>query len=312
MGFLVALHPLLGLLFEPGLLLGRIGQLGEGVGQLHAGDHQLEAGRFLGRSGGRLGQGRDVLGRIDDKRRLDEGLLHPLVEDDVQGPPVSQRLLLRGQALGVGDDPGPVVEGLGRQAAALGQGLAEPEPAERPLQGDDLIAVGKLVLAQEVGAEAAENLLGQVHHVVIVPVSFVELEHRELGIVLGVDPLVAEIAVDLVNLFHPADDQALEIELRGHPKVQVEVEGVMVGDERPGQGPAGQRLHHRRLDLDVAAAVEKLPEPGDDRAPEAENLSHLGIHDQVEIAPPLADLGVLEAVPFLRQRVKTLGQKNVR
>ena len=45
---------------------------------------------------------------------------------------------------------------------------------------------------------------GEVHHVVVVRVGLVELQHGELGIVLGGDALVAEVAVDLVDAVEAA------------------------------------------------------------------------------------------------------------
>ncbi len=200
----------------------------------------------------------------------------------------------------------------GRKPAPFGQGVPELDSPERPLQGDDLIPVRELVLAQEIAAEAAEDLLGHFHHVVVISVRFVKLEHREFRVMLGVDPFVPEIAVDLIDLFQAADDQALEVELRGDPEKEVHVQGVMMGDERPGHCPPGDGLHHRGFDLHVAAAVKIPPKPGNDRAPEAEHLADLGIHHQVQIAAPVAKLNVLEAVPLLRQRMEALGQEDER
>ena len=51
---------------------------------------------------------------------------------------------------------------------------------------------------------------------------------------LGVDALVAEDAPYLVDLVEPADDEPLEVQLRGDAQVKVLVEGVMVGDEGGG------------------------------------------------------------------------------
>ena len=72
---------------------------------------------------------------------------------------------------------------------------------------------------------------------------------------------------------------------------------------------AGDRLHHRRLDLEIAAGVEKRPKRGEDLAANLEHAARLGIHDQVEIALPVADLDVLQAVPLLGQRDEALGEE---
>ena len=90
----------------------------------------------------------------------------------------------------------------------------------------------------------------------VVRVRLVPLEHRELGVVLERDALVAEVLADLVDLLEPADDQALEVELGRDAQVAVLVERVLVRDERLGERAAVARLQDGRLDLDEAPLVE--------------------------------------------------------
>ena len=73
--------------------------------------------------------------------------------------------------------------------------------------------------------------------------------------------------------------------------------------------PPANGLHHRRFDFDVAARIEKAPQLADNlRAPQ-ENFSRAVIGDQVQIALPVADLHVGQAVPFFRQRQQRLAQQ---
>ncbi len=44
----------------------------------------------------------------------------------------------------------------------------------------------------------------------VIAVRLVDLDHGELGIVPAAEPFVAEIAVDLEDPFHAADEKALE------------------------------------------------------------------------------------------------------
>ena len=64
--------------------------------------------------------------------------------------------------------------------------------------------------------------------------------------------------------------QALQVELGRDPQVEVAVERVVVGGERPRERAAVERLQHRRLDLDEALGVEPLADRGDRRAALAE------------------------------------------
>ena len=67
-------------------------------------------------------------------------------------------------------------------------------------------------------------------------------------------------------------------------------------DERPRQRAAGNRLHHRRLDLEEAPFVQEIPYGRDDPASLDEDFADVGIADQVEITLPVSALLIGEAV----------------
>ena len=72
------------------------------------------------------------------------------------------------------------------------------------------------------------------------------------GLCLASDALVAEDPADLVDLLDAADQQPLQVQLQGDAQIQVDVQRVVVRDERPGRGPAGDGVQRRRLDFEVA------------------------------------------------------------
>ncbi len=156
-----------------------------------------------------------------------------------------------------------------------------------------------------------DHLLHQLHDVLVVGVGLVGFQHGVLGVVLGGDALVAEDGADLVHAVEAADDQALEVKLGGDAQVEVAVEGVVVGDEGAGGGAAGRGLEDGRLDLQEAALVQEAADGGDDAAAQAEEVSHLGVGDEVEVALAVADLDVLQAVPLLGRRAEGLGENGV-
>ena len=135
----------------------------------------------------------------------------------------------------------------------------------RPFAEVDLVAV-------EVGDGGAvdffrdegDEFFGEVHQVVVVGVGLVELEHGELGVVLGADAFVAEVAVDLVDAVEAADDEALEVELGRDAQGEVDVERVVVGGEGAGGGAAGDGVHHGGFDFEVAAVVEEVADGAED------------------------------------------------
>jgi len=164
-------------------------------------------------------------------------------------------------------------------------------------------------VAVDLQRHGPQHLLGEVHQVVVIRVGLVELQHGELGVVAGGEPLVAEVAVDLVDPLETAYHQPLQIELRGDAQEQVHVQGVMVGGEGTRHRPAGDGLHHRRLHLQELPGVEEAADELDDAGASLEGLAGGLVHDQVQVAPAIALLLVAESVELLRQRPQGLGQQ---
>ena len=125
---------------------------------------------------------------------------------------------------------------------------------------------------QRIG-QPMQQPLDQLHELVVVGVGPVQLEHRELGVVLGRQPFVAEIAVDLVDALEAADDQPLQIELRRDAQVHVQIERVVVRHERPRRRAARNRLHHRRLDFHEIERIEIVAQVAQDARAGAKHLA---------------------------------------
>jgi hypothetical protein len=127
--------------------------------------------------------------------------------------------------------------------------------------------------------------------------------------VLRRDPFVPEVAVDLVDAFEPADDQALQVQLRGDAKKELHIQRVVMGHERPRQRPPGDRLHHRGLDLQIAARIEEAADRDQHLAAHFEDAARVRVDDQVEVALAVSNLDVTQPVPLFRQRQEALGEE---
>ena len=122
------------------------------------------------------------------------------------------------------------------------------------------------------------------------------------------EAFVAEVFPDLKQLVDAADEQPLVVKLQRDAQIKFAAERVVKGLERLRRRAAGNRLHRRRLDLDVVAFVEKTPDLVDDRAALEHHVLHVGIRDQIQVTLAVADFGVFEAVPFRGRRAQRLGE----
>ena len=126
---------------------------------------------------------------------------------------------------------------------------------------------------------------------------------------VGGEALVAEIAVDFVDALEAAHHQALQVKLGRDAQVEVDIERVVMGHEGARGGAAVERLHHGGFDFDEAAGLELAAQRADDPRARDEDLAHLGIGDEVEIALAVADFDVLQAVPLFGHGEQGLGEE---
>ena len=156
---------------------------------------------------------------------------------------------------------------------------------------------------------ARDQGLGEVHDAVVVGAADEHLEHRELGVVLGRHPLVAEELAELVDVLEAADDRPLQVELGRGAQEEVAVERVVVGDEGTRRGAAGQPLQDRRFQLDPAALVHVVADRAGQLGALLEDLPRVLVRHQVELALAVAHLRVGDAVEEVGRVAQRLRQQ---
>ncbi len=136
--------------------------------------------------------------------------------------------------------------------------LYRGQARERFVEVNLVALIGHARAAEHLLRDFAQHRFGERHQVLVVLIRLVELEHGELGVVPRGDALVAKVAVDLEHFLQPADHQALQVELRRDAQEKLHIERVVMRNERPRRRAAGNGLHHRRLDFEVAARHQEF------------------------------------------------------
>ena len=293
-------------------LVERVVQLGVGVGELGAADEELKALGEVGLRGFPLREDRDLDGVVDDEGRLLEVLFDEFVveRDEDLAPGVLALLdfdmfLLRdferflavaGKLFKV--DAGVLLDGV-RHGQSL-EGFGEVHLHS---------LVGELRGAVRCESRVTEDGLGAVHHAVVVGVCLIEFDGGEFRVVLRVHAFVAEDAADLIHPLHAADDESLQRQLGGDAHVHVDVERIVMGDERTGSRAAGDGVEDRSLDFDVTRVIHRLADAGDDLGTLDERVLDVGVDDEVDVALTIPGVRVLQAVELLRQGQQALGKE---
>lgn len=302
MGFVVAFALGFDLFFEALALVDWVVELAECVGVLTTDDEELETvgeGWVVGFATGEWG---DLDGIIDDEGWLDEGCFNGFVEEFFENF-AARHVLWNFAAVVAGGLAEFVVCHIGKIVDAGGffDGVGHGDAAPWLFEVDGVFAVLEDGGAEHLARNGAEEVFGEVHHGFVVAVGLIHFEQGEFRVVAGVDAFVAENAADFVHAFHAADDKALEMELKGDAHVEVDIEGVVVGDERTRVGTAGDGVQHWGFDFEEGLAVEVAADGGDDLGAHDEGVLHVGIHDEVDVALAITELGVGESVEFLWQ-----------
>ena len=171
--------------------------------------------------------------------------------------------------------------------------------------------VGDLQRAARLHGGCLDEALREVHHAVKVRERLVGLHRGELGVVVWVHALVAELAANFEDLLETAHEQALQGKLGRDAQEVVAVERVEVRDERLCVRAAQDRMQKRRFDLVEALLLHVAADGCHDLETLLERALDLGVHDKVDIALAITRLLVGQAVELLRQRAQRLGQKLV-
>ena len=169
--------------------------------------------------------------------------------------------------------------------------------------------VGEAGGADHLGGQVGHQVLGEAHHVAVVGVGLVQLEHGELGVVAGGQPLVAEHPTDLEDALEAPHHQALQVQLRGDAQVELDVEGVVVGGEGLGQRPAGDGVQHRGLHLHEPPVLQPAPGQAHHLAAQGEGPPRPVVGPQVDVALAVAQVGVGDAAPLVAEAPAGAGQQ---
>ena len=124
-----------------------------------------------------------------------------------------------------------------------------------------------------------------------------------------VHPFVPEYPAQFVHPFQTAHHQTLQIQFRSNPEIQVDVQGIVMGDEGPCSGAPRDGVQHRGLHFQVALVVQHLPDAFDDLGPFHEHIPDFRVHDQIHIPLAVADFLIFQSMPFFRQGFQGLGEE---
>ncbi len=108
---------------------------------------------------------------------------------------------------------------------------------------------------------------------------------------------------DLVHLLEPTHEAALQIQLIRDAEIERGVERLVVRLERRGCGAAVQRLQHRRFYFQIPLGIQESPNSLHDPRAQPEHVAHFGMHREIGVALPVAQLWIRQLAMLHTARV---------
>ena len=154
-----------------------------------------------------------------------------------------------------------------------------------------------------------DQLFGQVHHRAVVAVRLIDFQHREFGVVPGVNSFVTVDPAQFVHPLDPSDQEPFEVQLQGDSQEQVDIQGVVVRNERPRGSPARDRVQGRPLDFHEPFRGQRAADRVDDLGPFQKPRQNTFAVDQIEIPHPVPQLGIDQPLVLGGRRLDRLGEE---
>ena len=290
-----------------GLIVGVV-ELREAVAGFATGDVKLKAFRDLGVFIRSTRERRDFRRVVEDEGRFDQFRFGRFFkEGDLQGTETGVDRDFRLEASEFGAKELGVFEVFGLVVrAVLLHRFNGRQTREGLREVDFLPLVGEHRGARRFDRDFAQQSFGEIHLIAIRPVGRVELHHREFGVVTDRDTFVAEVAVDFEDAFEAPDDETLQIELGCNAQVHVHVERVVVRHEGLGVGTARNRVEHRSFHFEEAVLQHVGANCRNRLGANEEAVARFFVHDEVDVALAVAELGVNEPLVLVGQRTNVL------
>ncbi|MNG56545.1 hypothetical protein D3C79_146270 [compost metagenome] len=123
------------------------------------------------------------------------------------------------------------------------------------------------------------------------------------------DAFVTEVTVDFEHTLKTANHQTLQVQFRRDTQVHVQIQRVVMGDERTGRRAAWDHLHHWRFDFHKITANHELTDARHNLGTDFEGFAGFIVRDEIQVALTITRFLILQTVELIRQRTQCFSQQ---
>ena len=184
-------------------------------------------------------------------------------------------------------------------ACLLADGIGHCQATEWSLERNLLAINFDLGCTVYCQSDTLQHILGELHHPAVVLVCDIDLHTGKLRVVSAVHTLVTEVLAELVNTIKATHDKTLEVQLGSDSHIEVDIECVVVSDERTSRSTTRNWLKDWSLNLQAAVLIEILTHSSDNLRTLCKHIAHLRINHQINITLTIAYLRIGQSIELL-------------
>ncbi len=111
--------------------------------------------------------------------------------------------------------------------------------------------------------QGAQHLFSQIHQIIVVCIRHIEFQHGEFRVMTNRDTFVTEVTVDFIHTLETTHNQTFQIQLWCDTQIHVDIQRIVVRDERTSRSTTRNDLHHRGFHFHEAFAVQEVTDTVD-------------------------------------------------
>ena len=112
----------------------------------------------------------------------------------------------------------------------------------------------------------------------------------------AIHTFVTEVFTDFVDTFETSDDQSFQIQFGSNTQIEVDIQRVMVRNERTCACPSGDGLQDRSFHFRISSFVQGGTHGLDNCRTFHENILYTIIDHQVDIALAITQFRIVESI----------------
>ena len=174
--------------------------------------------------------------------------------------------------------------------------VQDRQTAVRSFKADCLSVYNGFGASVHGDTDTFQQLFGEAHHPGVALILDIKFHTGKFRIVGAIHTFVTEVFTDFVDTFETSDDQSFQIQFGSNTQIEVDIQRVMVRNERTCACPSGDGLQDRSFYFRISGFVEGVAQCSHYGGTLFECLFDAFVYYQVHITLAITEFGIFKRV----------------